>query len=167
MSDDDFVVGNLDFSEEDPEPPKKRGRGRPLGVKNKKGFLKLIDRNYDKLESMLNDKQKEYLRLAFQGLQEYDPLIQAEIFMILYQLYITDVMDKAMNYVDKDGNPSVLITQDIAQTLGQYRMGLKDVEDMKQRREDKKAKASDKDGLVDPTRKSSLPVLESILKESP
>jgi len=161
MDDDENQIGNIDFSEE--EEPKKRGRGRPPGVKNRKGFLKLIDRNYDKLESMLNNTQKKYLKESFNGMAEYDPLIQAEIFMILYQLYITDVMDKAMNYTDKDGNPTVLITQDIAQTLGQYRMGLKDVEDMKQRREDKKAKTSDKDGLVDPTRKSSQALIESLI----
>lgn len=154
-------IGNIDLNAD--EQPKKKRMGRPPGARNRKGFLKLIDKNYDKLESLLNDKQKEYLKKSFQGLADYDPLIQAEIFMLLYQLYITDIFDKAMNHVNKDGELTPLITQDIAQTLGQYRMGLKDIEDMRIKREAQKAKASDDERMVDPTRKSKNSVLEELI----
>ena len=156
---------NINFEEEEyiPEnPPPRRKPGRPTGSKGKRGFLKLINRNMDKVESMLNDKQKKYLKESFAGLVEYDPLIQAEIFMILYQLYITEVMEKAMNSTDKEGNPSVYVSQDIAQTLGQYRMGLKDVEDMRVRRETQRLKDADNEKHVDPTRKSTSLLAEMI-----
>jgi hypothetical protein len=158
-------VGNIDLNTDDDDPKPKR-KGRPPGARNKKGFLKLIDKNYDKLESLLNDKQKQYLKLSFQGMADYDPLIQAEIFMLLYQLYITDVFDNAMNYTDpKTGEVRPLVTQDIAQTLGQYRMGLKDIEDMRQKRDAQKAKSSDNERMVDPTRKSTDALIAELIGE--
>ena len=157
-------IGNIELPED--EQPKKK-MGRPPGARNRKGFLKIIDKNYSKLESMLNDEQRRYMKRLFAGLQQYDPVVQAEIFMLLYQLYITDVFDKAMNHTNKEtGEKTPLVTQDIAQTLGQYRMGLKDLEDMKHRREVQKAKASDDERVVDPTRKSTMAVIQDIVEES-
>lgn len=155
-------IGNIDFSEVE-ESPVKRGRGRPPGARNKKGLLKVIDKNYDKIESLLNDTQKAYLKKAFQGLAEFDPLMQMEIFLILYQLYITEVMDKAMNYTTKEGEQTVLFSKDIASTLDGYRMGLKDAEDIRMKREVQKAKTSDNERLVDPTRKSEASFLQELI----
>lgn len=142
-------------------PPK---RGRPKGRRTRpKGELgAMLDRvqNLFKIvEHLLTPKQVEYYRRAFSGAEDFDPLKHAEFFMLMYSVYANDILSEAIG--------KKIVSQDIAQTLREFRMGLKEVEDMRRAREKDMAKTDDESRLVDPTRKSKVGVLEAILAESP
>ncbi len=143
-------TGNLNI------PPR---RGRPPGARSKKGIIKTYEKVYTKIENMLTDEQRAYYTRAFQGKEEFDPVKHGELFMLLFTLYTTDVLNEAI-----EGR---VVSQDIAQTVAQYRMGLKDMDEMLRNR-DKQRRENEKDErLVDPTRKPKVGVLAGILEGTP
>jgi hypothetical protein len=138
----------------------KRRVGRPPGVKNRpKGAAgDLIDQTkemFKLIEHLLTPDQQEYYKRAFTGKEPFDPLKHAEFFMLLAGVYTNGIVVQAVQ--------ERVISQDVAQTMREYRMGLKDLEDMQRNRAKDQAKKDDDAGVVDPTRKPEVAVLEDIL----
>ena len=140
----------------------KRKPGRPHGTKNRpKGeagsLLDQVERVYKVIEHMLTDEQKTYYARAFKGKEPFDPMRHAEFFALLYSVYADGVLLEAID--------AKLVSQDVALTLREYRMALKELDDMKRARAKEEAKEDEKGRLVDPTRKSALDRVEAILAE--
>jgi hypothetical protein len=138
-----------------------RRSGRPKGSKNRPpGFgeiMKQFERVYGRVEDMLTAEQKQYYREAFSGNAPFDPIMESELLLRLLGVYTTTIITSAL----EDGKSS----EAVAQTVAQYRMGLKDIEEMKRKREDQKAKHGTDERLVDPTRKPELAIFETLRRE--
>jgi hypothetical protein len=148
--------------DEDFQPPVKRGRGRPKGVRNKtpvqKAMICKIEKLYERVAHMFTAEQRQYYEKAFAGQMAFDPLKEAELFMRLFSIYVTEVMTEGIENKE--------VSQDVAQLVAQYRMGLKDISDMQLKREDMKAKHGNNNGVVDPTRQSSESHLDEIIRRA-
>lgn len=79
--------------------------------------------------------------------------------MRLMSLYTTTIVTEALT--------QKVASKDVADVVAQYRMGLKDMEDMARKREEAKVKSGDSDRLVDPTRESSLARFEALHRKLP
>jgi uncharacterized membrane protein YccC len=121
------------------EPKKHKRPGRPPGSVQQRAMLKRFQEIYDKIKGMLNDEQRSYY----------------ELFMLQFSLYTASVLDEAIE--------NKKISEGLAQTLAQYRMGLKDVEDMHRKREELEAKKDANGKSVDPTRESSESRLDELI----
>src|SRR6478752_9722725 len=138
-----------------------RKRGRPPGARNKAtGFKEIMtkfEQVYARVENMLTPEQQKYYKNAFSGKSNFDPVKESELFLRLLGLYTTLLITEAI----EKKQPS----EAIAATAAQYRMGLKDVEDMQRKRDEIKAKTSDDERMVDPTRKSEMGLFENLHRE--
>ena len=140
-----------------------RGPGRPPGTKNKPtgeagDILDSTKRMLKLIEHMLTPEQQEYYKRAFSGKEPFDPLKHAEFFMLLASVYTNDILVQAIS--------EKMVAQDIAMTMREYRMGLKDMDDMLRARAKDKEKNDENSRLVDPTRKPELAFLEGVLAET-
>lgn len=139
-----------------------RGRaGRPKGSLNKpkEGEIAVVDRVkaiYKVIQHMLTPEQRNYYDLAFSGKVPYDPMKHAEFLAILYGVYANDVLLEAIE--------NKVVSQDIAQTLREYRMALKELDDMKNTR--KKEQERQDEQLADPTRESSQSRIDEIIERA-
>lgn len=141
----------------------KRGPGRPRGTPNRpKGqagaMLDRVQNIYKVIEHLLTPEQQEYYRRAFAGKEPFDPLRHAEFFALLYGVYAGDILLEAIT--------EKIVSQDIAQTLREYRMALKELNDMKAQRAKEEAKDDDNAKLVDPTREPSKSRLDQIIERA-
>lgn len=141
----------------------KRSPGRPRGSLNKpKGELatlsERVEKMFETIEHMLTPDQREYYKRAFNGKEPFDPMKHAEFFTLLYGVYANDILLEAI--------PNQLVSQDIAQTLREYRMALKELDDMKERRR-KEAEAKENNGqLVDTTGESSKSHIDKVIERA-
>lgn len=136
-------------------------RGRPKGVRSRpKGetgmLLDHVEKVYKIIEHMLTDEQKLYYRRAFSGKEKFDASKIAEFFAILYGIYANNVLVQAIE--------SNIVSQDIAQTLREYRMALKELDDMKRARE--KELENNNDRLIDPTSKPKKSRIDEIIERA-
>lgn len=138
--------------------PLAKKRGRPPGSRTARGMLKKFQEIFDKIEPMLNDEQRDYYQRVFSGRAEFDAVKMSELFMLQFSLYASTVLDEAID--------SKKISEGLAQTLAQYRMGLKDVEDMHRKREDADSKKEANGRLVDPTRQPTKSRLDSLIERA-
>lgn len=127
---------------------------RPSGSMNKTQLARTFEGMFEKIEYMLNPKQRDYLQKVFKGQEEFDAIKLGEPLMMLFMLYSTNILNSAIE--------ENVVSQDVAQTIAQCRMGLKDMEDMRVRRDKDKSKDSD-NGVVDPTRQPEVAGIEGIL----
>ena len=145
------------LEEKQPIQPKRKA-GRPQGARNKsygvKMMLEKFEAVYKRIEDTLSEDQRKYYRDAFSGKTEFDPVKESELFMRLLSLYATTLITDGLN--------ERRASKDIADTIAQFRMGLKDLEDMKRKREETKVKSGDDGRVVDPTRESALGRFENI-----
>lgn len=132
----------------------RRGRGRPPGSGNKPTILKKYEAMYDRVKHMMTPDKRDYYEKVFAGKAEVDPLQLGEFFTLLMTLLATATVN--------DSIETKTVTQDSVQMVAQYRMLLKDVDDMRHRREEQKRKAKDNGKVVDPTRKSEMDSVEAI-----
>lgn len=143
---------------ETPSAPVRNRSGRPKGRKNttpeQKMMMGKLETLYKRIEHMLDPDQKKYLEDVVKGKIAVDPVKEAELLIRYLSVYTSATISEAM-----DSDP-VGSAQDVAKLAGEYRMGIKDLEDMKRKREEMKLKQGEHDGLVDPTRKSTLAVFE-------
>jgi len=133
-----------------------RGRGRPPGAQNKPTMLKKYEAMYERVKHMMTPDKRDYYEKVFAGKAEVDPLQLGEFFTLLMTLLATATVNDAIE--------QRTLTQDSVQMVAQYRMLLKDVDDMKYRREVDKRKAKESGRLVDPTRESEDVEIEDILR---
>ena len=131
-----------------------RGRGRPAGSPNKPTILKKYEATFEKVKDMMTPEKRRYYEDVFAGKADVDPLKLAEFFTLLMTLLTTATVNDAIE--------TKTLTQDSVQMTAQYRMLLKDLDDMQQRRESAKTKAKDNERVVDPTRKSEADTVEGI-----
>lgn len=136
----------------------KRKVGRPTGSKAERAMLKKFEEIYEKIKVIFNDEQKDYYQKVFSGRAKFDPVKMGEIFMLHFSLYNAIALDEAIE--------GKRFSQDIAQTIAQYRMGLKDVEEMQRKREESDAKKEADGRLVDPTRQSSESRLDKLIERA-
>jgi hypothetical protein len=137
------------------EPKKHKRPGRPPGSVQQRAMLKRFQEIYDKIKGMLNDEQRSYYEKVFSGRAKFDAVKLSELFMLQFSLYTASVLDEAIE--------NKKISEGLAQTLAQYRMGLKDVEDMHRKREELEAKKDANGKSVDPTRESSESRLDELI----
>ena len=133
-----------------------RGRGRPPGAQNKPTMLHKYEAMYERVKHMMTPDKRDYYEKVFAGKAEVDPLQLGEFFTLLMTLLATATVNDAIE--------QKTLTQDSVQMVAQYRMLLKDVDDMKYRREVDKRKAKESGRLVDPTRESEDVEIEDILR---
>ena len=133
-----------------------RGRGRPPGAQNKPTMLRKYEAMYERVKHMMTPDKRDYYEKVFAGKAEVDPLQLGEFFTLLMTLLATATVNDAIE--------QKTLTQDSVQMVAQYRMLLKDVDDMKYRREVDKRKAKESGRLVDPTRESEDVEIEDILR---
>ncbi len=143
--------------------PAKRKAGRPAGTLNrpKQGEVALVDRVkevYEVIQHLLTPEQREFYQRAFTGKESFDPMKHAEFFAILYGVYANDILLEAIE--------NKVVSQDIAQTLREYRMSLKELDDMKRARAKEQAVKDDQGKLVDPTRESSQSRIDEIIERA-
>lgn len=136
----------------------KRGRGRPIGGKNKPrgeagSLLKRVEQIYKVIEHMLTPEQQDYYKRAFSGKEKFDPMKHAEFFTLLYGVYANDIL---LDVID-----SKTVSQDVAQTLREYRMALKELDDMQRARDKELTKG---DGQIDPTRKPKESRIDTLIE---
>jgi hypothetical protein len=132
----------------------KRGRGRPPGSANKPTILKKYEAMFDRVKDMMTPDKRDYYEKVFAGKAEVDPLQLGEFFTLLMTLLATATVNDAIE--------QKTLTQDSVQMVAQYRMLLKDVDDMKHRREERERKVKDNGKVVDPTRESEMDSVQAI-----
>ena len=138
-------------------------RGRPRGVLNKpKGDLatltERVKKTYDTIEHMLPPDQREYYKRAFSGKEKFDPMKHAEFFTLLYGIYANNIVLDAIE--------DNVVSQDIAQTLREYRMSLKELDDMHARRQKELDAKNEQSQLVDTTRKPAKSRVDEIIERA-
>src|SRR5574339_527127 len=105
---------------ENNEQPKRLG-GRPKGSSTKsqtaKAIVKQTQALYKDIEHMLTPEQKEYFEMAFKGQREFDPVLESELFLRYFSVYMTKLLSTQMD------NNSVL--KDMGAILGQYNTAIK------------------------------------------
>ena len=148
----------------DLEQPK-RGRGRPKGSVTKTDVAKKVVREtqslYRDIHHMLTPEQREYFELAFKGQAEFDSVMESELFLRYFSVYMTKLLSSEMD------NKGVL--KDMGSILGQYNTAIKTLEEMKMKRlemEMKKKNGNDS-GVVDTARESALGRVQGILEKYP
>ena len=132
----------------------RRGAGRPPGAPNKPTILKKYEALFDRVKNMMTPETRDYYEKVFTGKAEVDPLKLGEFFTLLMTLLASATVNDAIE--------QKALTQDSVQMMAQYRMLLKDVDDMRHRREETKRKAKDNGKVVDPTRQSEMDSVEAI-----
>src|SRR5688500_9975528 len=105
----------------------RRGPGRPPGAQNKPTIAQKYEAVSDRVKEMMTPEERSYYERVFAGKAEIDPLALGEFFTLLMTLLATATVNDAIE--------QKTLTQDSVQMMAQYRMLLKDVDDMQQRRE--------------------------------
>ena len=143
-----------------PVTPKKAGR--PVGVRNRTPEERMmqgkLETLFKRIEHMLDPEQRAYLQDVVKGKVKFDALKEAELLIRYISVYTSAILESALT---DDGMPTKA-SQDVAKVLAEYRMGIKDIEEMTRKREEMKLKTGENEQLVDATRKSPLARFESI-----
>ena len=100
---------------------------------------------------------KDYFYKRFSGDAQIDPVKEAELLITLITTYTAKVVGNNI----EDGKTS----QDIAKLIGETRLAIKDLEDMRRRREDTDRKNGNDGRVVDPIRESILGRIEDYVGE--
>lgn len=142
--------------------PYMKKRGRPPGRLNtpKEGtqaasMADKVKKLFELVDHMLTPRQREYYKRAFSGKEEFDPLKHSEFFLLLLSVYTNDLVADAITGKE--------VSQDIAQTIREFRMGLKELNDMQMKRNEMERKQDDEGRMVDPTRQPTTDILDDIL----
>jgi hypothetical protein len=104
----------------------------------------------------MGDEHREYLERIKAGNGEVDALLDLEMILRLVSLYST----QAVVWSLREGK----VSKDIGAILGEARQSAVAVESMRVKRNEARAKVADDDGVVDPTRESTLGRFESIFR---
>ena len=147
------------------QQPPKRSRGRPKGTVTKsetaKEVVKQTQALYKDIQHMLTPEQRQYFELAFKGQAEFDSVLESELFLRYFSVYMTKLLSSQMD------NQGVL--KDMGAILGQYNTALKTLEEMKMKRVEMemKQKNGNDAGVVDTARESALGRFKGILEQHP
>lgn len=150
----------FDF-EDDEKPAERKGAGRPKGSRNKTPTQKYMLEHFEDLlqavEHMLTPEQRKYYQTAFQGREDLDPIKEMELLLRLHNVYTMTIVTEAMGQRKA--------SKEVSDNVAQQRMGLKDLFDMKRKKEEIEEKRGATQQMADPTRKSEMGVLAGLLGE--
>lgn len=154
-----------DDETETPAPPKKRGPGRPLGVKNKPKetfhYEKVQKKLYDGVKGYLTIEQRQYIDNTIDGNVDVDPKMELDILVRMSSLAASRMLS--------DAAESGGISQPTAVFINTYRQSLADLAKLnKQLTDDSQKRQQDTDDMVSITsRGTALERLEGALSEHP
>lgn len=140
------------------KPPPRRG-GRPLGSKNKPKdevmTQEKLNKLYNRVEHMLDEDHRKYLKQVITGKTHIDPVREGELLLRLLSIVVTESLGWALS--------KQAISRDLAALVGEYRMGIKDLEDMRRRREEQKVKFGTDERMVDPISDAEKRIREDLV----
>lgn len=153
------------FGDEPEKPQPKNKGGRPRGSKNKTAEQKMMEGKlktlFKRIEHMLDPEQRAYMQDVVNGRVKFDAIKEAELLIRYMSVYTSAILEGALGTEDEPV-ASVKASQDIAKVLAEYRMGIKDIEEMKRKREEMQMKSGENERMVDPTRESAMARFQSI-----
>jgi hypothetical protein len=114
-----------------------------------------LEQLYRRVEHMLDEEHREYLQGVLQGRTKLDALHEAQLLL----RYLSILATEAIGWALEDQK----INKDLGDIIAQYRMGIKDYEDMSRRRDEIKLKRGDDERVVDPSRESAMARLASVV----
>lgn len=121
--------------------------------------MKATEGLYKDIEHMLTPEQREYYERAYNGVGELDPVLEMQLFIRLFGLYVTRMM--------AEGLTDEKLFRDMGAILGHFRGAIKDLEDMQVKRSELKRKYKDDEsyegGVPDHSRKSADALIQDIL----
>ena len=125
--------------------PEKRGPGRPP---KKPPAIESAEKMYERVKPILPADVREYLEKSMQGDVDFDGMLQMDLLLRQLSIYISSVVSWATD----DG----IISRDVAALIAEYRMGIKDHEEMRRKRIELDHKYGNNGGMVDTTSKPAL-----------
>ena len=153
------------FGEEDetPAPPKKRGPGRPKGVRNRPketvNYEKIQRTLYNGVKGYLTIDQRKYIDDTLDGNADVDPKKELDILVRMSSLAVSRMLS--------DTTESGSISQPNAVLINTFRQALIDLAKVnKQNEEDQQKRQHDNDDMVSITeRGTAMERLEGALSE--
>ena len=139
------VVRPQQTATEAPKPATpKRGRPRK-DAKPSQGSMtqRHLERLYHRVEHMLDEDHKLYLSGVITGKINIDAVFESELLLRYLSILVTESIGWSLE--------SRSVSQDIAKIIGEYRMGIKDLEEMRRKREEQRVKLGKDESVVDPT----------------
>lgn len=112
---------------------------------------------YSTVGHLMSDEHRAYIERMLTGGSEVDALLDLEMTLRLVTLYAT----QAVKWSFENGT----VTKDIGSILGEARQAAVAVETMRLKRNEAKVKSDDTDGMVDPTRESSVARFQNLHRE--
>lgn len=131
--------------------PAKRGPGRPP---KRPPAQESAAKLYERVRPLLPDDLRQYLEQSLNGDVELDGLSEMGILLRSLSIYVNSVI----SWAQEDS----IISRDVAALIAEYRMGIKDHEEMKRKRTEMEHKYGDNGRVVDPTSKPALSRFEDI-----
>jgi hypothetical protein len=129
----------------------KRGRGRPPGTKNKpREAVKTeaeLKRLFERFKPFLSDDHKEYVHGIIEGKNNVDTVREMELLVRLMSL----LFQASADWFFQEGK----INGDLAKFADSLRMGIKDLNDLREKEEERAAKQDEADGLVPITQRGT------------
>jgi hypothetical protein len=132
-----------------------RPRGRPKRTPEEKSTQDQLTRLYNRVEPYLDADHRKYLKGVITGRVSIDALRESELLLRYLSVLVTESIGWALD----EGK----VTADLAKVIGEYRMGIKDLEDMKRRREEQKIKHGTDERMVDPISDAQKRLRESLV----
>lgn len=109
---------------------------------------------FDMVAAFMSDEHREYLERIKSGNGTVDALLDLEMILRLMTIYAP----QAVVWSLQEGK----VSKEIGAILGEARQSAVAVENMRVKRNESAVKKDDADGMVDPTRKSTLDRFESL-----
>lgn len=127
-------------------------------VKNVEVYGPLTPENvaelYSTVAHLMSEEHRAYLEKMMAGEAPVDALLDLEMMLRLVTIYAT----QAIKWSFEKGS----VSKDIGSVLGEARQAAVAVENMRLKRQEAMKKNDDDDGVVDPTRESSLARFENL-----
>ena len=132
---------------------KKRGPGRPPGAATPPARLS-AQGLYDRVKPLLTPDLRDYLESTMNGDGTFDGMQEMELLLKQLSIYTNSVIGWAQD----DG----IVTRDVAAIIAEFRMAIKDHEQMRVKRMEMDEKYGNNERVVDPTRLPALARFEDI-----
>lgn len=129
----------------------KKSRGRPAKLAPAHDAASKL---YDRVKPLLPDDLREYMEGSLNGELEFDGLHEMELLLKTLSVYTNSVI----SWAQEDER----VSRDVAAVIAEFRMAIRDHEEMRRRRVEMEHKYGDNERVVDPTRKPALARFEDI-----
>lgn len=109
---------------------------------------------YDRVKPLLTPDLRDYLESTLNGDGDFDGMQEMELLLKQLSLYTNSVI----GWAQEDG----IVTRDVAAIIAEFRMAIKDHEQMRVKRMELDEKYGNSDRVVEPTRKPALARFEAL-----